>query len=138
MNTSPIREKINRFNAAPKLDFAIELVRELSDWLNTMERVNSDEGWEYHSIVFDKLRQDELIELLVDMLVITGNADKLAFIRLLDRDKIKKAVDFLVKNKDKNNHRNIYTIATLLDMAEAEGVKVETIVELVKYANRSN
>lgn len=129
-----LQDKFTRYKQKPSLDFASELLSEVEVWINAVEFSASESEMDKIAAEFSNYDKDQLIDMLIKMLVISGNGDKLALMQILNRDKLKKTVDFLYNQKDRVNHLNIYTISTLLEIADHDGWKVNNLADLVRYA----
>ena len=134
MDTTLLYNKIKRFDEVAPGKFAKEITHEFESWVKAFDKYIEELSWEemkVHEVIH---KQEELIDFLVKLLVITGNSDKLMLSRVMDPEIIREAVDFLFKLKDKQNHNNIYTIGVLLYLAKRDGKQINNLVDLVTYA----
>lgn len=139
MNTKLLYEKIDRFEKViedNKLSkkFLIEIVNDFKIWLIAIEKVNGGLEFDIISLNFKIKNLEFVIDQYKKLLLITGNGSVLIASTIMDNDKFSETIEFLFKNKDRFNSKNIYQIGKLLELAKNEGIEIETITDLVRYA----
>jgi len=134
MNTAPLLKNIEHLKGHPDRNAAYT-AGVIAEWIKVIDQAMFDNEMEIEMLAGKVAFNEDRTDLFAKLLVITGNTDKLVAMQILGVEKFDRAVGFLFDAKDKINHRNIYAIATLLDLAEQEGKKITTLQELVNYAN---
>jgi len=138
MDTSIVKQKIRDFEAKSNNPFSEQIIREFKSWFVACENYISDLEQSNMELTVYMDRNNEWIELLTKLLVITGNANKITQLQVMDKHKAELVVNFLLKQKDRVNHENLYVIATLLELAKKEGKEITTVKRLVEYARTGN
>ena len=138
MDTRLLHEKINRFSeliSKGKLNFQIarEFVIDMNTWITNVDGQLSEYEIDIMLQAYEIKQRNDMIQLLCDILLLTGNGGIITTLSFTDMDKIKKAVDFLFKNRDRNNCKDIYKIGSLLEIAERDGIIIETIDQFREY-----
>jgi len=139
MNTNLLHEKITRFSTQlneGKLNIQIckELVTDLNTWMAAIDKAIG--SYEFDQLVQadNILKLNETIEYLEKVIILTGHTEVLTAASLMDKSSYRKAIDFLLNNKDRLNASNLHQIGTLLELSENENKGIKTLVELVNYA----
>jgi hypothetical protein len=141
METKILKDKIKRFSdlvstGKLNLNMAKEIIVDMNTWIDSVDKRFSEYEMEKMMDAWEVKRRSETIEILTDLLLLTGNGGLLTILSFADRDKVKKGIEFLFKNKDRKNCKDIYKIASILEMAESDGIKIETIPQFREYVGR--
>jgi hypothetical protein len=132
MDTSILHTRIDEFKAKAKHPVSQEMIKLFESWFLTLENYLSEvelDNFELNNIVH---QQQEMISLLSDIIIITGNADKLYGINLNDQY-VKDAINLLLISKDRKNHCSLNAISALLYIHSDK--KFESIKQLKEYAS---
>lgn len=135
MDTRTLHDRIEEYQSNTKNPAAKEMLNYFKDWLYAIENYITDLEWDNIEKIYAIKQQDDMIELLIKLLIITGNTDHIVDLRIIDGEKINTAVDFLFKNRVKN--QNLHTIASLIDMAKQNGKNIYSMVDLVEYGRKN-
>lgn len=133
MDTSILHTRIKEYKAKAKNPMSQEIISLFESWLIPVEKYISDVELTNFQLDHEIDKHKETIRLLYDLLIITGNADKLIALNLKDRYTIE-AISLLLKNKDRVNHKSLSAISTLLYINKDK--TFETLEELKEYATR--
>ena len=132
MDTSILHTRMNEYQQKAKHPMQKEMIGYFKNWLYSLENYISELEMENYDLVHNITNQQERIEILAQLLIITGNSDKL----VRNSELIKEAVNLLANSKDRHNHRELGTISILLKCAKTEGVVINTLKDLKDYASR--
>ena len=131
MDTSILHSRINDYKAKATHPMSKEMILLFESWFLTIENYISDVEMDNFKLNQKIIKLNETINLLSDLLIISGNADKLT-INPDDKYMIE-AISLLLKNKDRKNHDSLSTISTLLYINSDKSFK--TLKELKDYVN---
>ncbi len=132
MDTSILHTRIKDFKAKANNPVSKEMILLFESWFTTIENYLSDIEMDNIRLNMTINKQQELINLLCDMLIISGNADKL--ILDINDEHTKEAIYLILKNKDRLNHGSITSISTLLKIHSDKNFN--SLKELKEYATR--
>lgn len=134
MNTAPLIKNVEQLKTYPDRNVSYT-AGVIAEWLKSIEFKLLENEMELDMVSGRLAHYDDRTEIFFKLLVITGNADKLVTMQILESEKFNRAVNFLFEVNDRLNHHNIFAVATLLDLAANEGKEIHTIKDLVNYAN---
>jgi Icc-related predicted phosphoesterase len=112
MNIDLIYTKIKDFEQRKSKLSGSEVLSYLKNRLKEVEQYISEVELNNAEFNYKLQQKDELIDILVKLLIITGNADKLTLD--LNSEHVRQSIDLLLKNKDRNNHTKISLIGYFL------------------------
>ena len=98
MDTSILHSRIKEYKAKAKNPLTQEIILLFESWLTPTERYISDVELTNFQLDHEIDKLKETINLLCDLLIITGNADKLVILEIKDKY-TKEAIMLLLKNK---------------------------------------
>ena len=131
MDTSILHTRIKDYKAKATHPTSKEMITLFETWLVPIEQYISDVELSNFQLDLEVAKLKEMISMLYDIIIITGNADKLTTIE----DKYtQEAISLLLKNKDRINHNSLSAISTLLYINSDQ--KFESIEQLKEYASR--
>ena len=133
MDTSILHSRIKEYKAKAKNPLTQEIILLFESWLTPTERYISDVELTNFQLDHEIDKLKETINLLCDLLIITGNADKLVMLEIKDKY-TKEAIMLLLKNKDRINHQSLSAISALLYINRDE--TFNSIEQLKEYASR--
>jgi acyl-CoA synthetase (AMP-forming)/AMP-acid ligase II len=131
METTILHSRIRNNKAKYTNPVYRQLLAEYENWLYAIENYIADIEQDNFTQAQMIHQQEEMIEFLVKILCIYQMGEVMVSLRTMDEQKVKRAIDFLFKNKE---YQNLYVTATLLELAEADGKKIETVAQLADYA----
>jgi acyl-CoA synthetase (AMP-forming)/AMP-acid ligase II len=131
METTILHSRIRNNKAKYTNPVYRQLLAEYENWLYAIENYIADIEQDNFTQAQMIHQQEEMIEFLVKILCIYQMGEVMVSLRTMDEQKVKRAIDFLFKNKE---YQNLYVTATLLELAEADGNKIETVAQLADYA----
>lgn len=133
MDTSILHSRIAEYKAKAKNPSSQGMILLFETWFQSIESYLSD----VELINFEQDHKIEelqgIINILCDIIIITGNAEKLYSLNLKDKHTLE-AIRLLLKSKDRINHKSISAISTLLHINSDRSFK--SIRELKEYATR--
>ena len=132
MDTSILHTRIKEFKEKAKNPTSKEMILLFETWFLSIENYMADveiDNFELNKKI-EKLY--ETINFLFDIIVITGNADKLV-INQKDKYTIE-AISLLLKSKDRKNHNSITAISALL--SSYPDTKFSSLKQLKDHASR--
>ena len=133
MDTSILHSRIKEYKVKAKNPLTQEIVSLFESWLIPAEKYIADLELTNFQLDHEIDKQKDIINLLYDLLIITGNADKLAALDVKDKY-TREAILLLLKNKDRVNHQSLSAISALLYIYKDK--TFETLKELKDYASR--
>ena len=133
MDTSILHSRIKEYKAKAKNPLTQEIISLFESWLIPTEKYIADLELTNFGLDHEIDKQKETINLLYDLLIITGNADKLAALDVKDKY-TREAILLLLKNKDRVNHQSLSAISALLYINKDKSF--ESLKELKDYASR--
>lgn len=133
MDTSILHTRIKEYKAKAKNPISQEIILLFESWLIPVEKYISDVELINFQLDHEIDKHKETIRLLYDLLIITGNADKLAALDLKDKYTID-AIRLLLKDKDRVNHQSLSAISALLYINRDK--TFNSLKELKEYASR--
>lgn len=133
MDTSILHTRIAEYKEKAKHPVSKEMINLFESWFLTIEKYVSDLELDNFQLEKKITEQQESISLLLDLLIITGNADKINALNLNDEYTIE-AIRLLLKSKDRKNHNSLSAISTLLYLHSDK--KFESLKQLKEYASR--
>jgi len=133
MDTSILHTRIKEYKSRAKNPLTQEVILLFESWLTPVEKYISDVELTNFQLDHEIDRLRETIGLLCDLLIITGNADKLAILEIKDKY-TKEAIMLLLKNKDRINHQSLSAISALLYINRDKNF--DSIKQLKEYASR--
>lgn len=113
MDTSILHSRIKEYKEKAKNPMSQEMIRLFESWLIPVEKYISDVELTNFQLDYEIDKLKETINLLYEILIITGNADKLAILEMNDKY-TRDAILLLLKNKDRVNHHSLSAISALL------------------------
>jgi hypothetical protein len=131
MDTSILHSRISEYKEKAKHPTSKEMILLFESWFMAIENYIADIELDNFGLQAKIRRQENTISLLMDVIIITGNADKIVN---LEDQFTREAITLLLKSKDRKNHSEISTISTLLHLHSSQ--KFESIEQLREYATR--
>jgi len=114
MDSSILHKRIQEYKSKAAHPVSKEMILLFESWFLSIENYISE--IELHNFNLDYKNREliETIDILTDLLIISGNADKL----LLDLkdESIKKSIKLLLQSKDRKNHNSIIAISALINL----------------------
>lgn len=130
MDTSILHTRIQEYKDKAKNPVSKEMIFLFESWLLSIENHVSDVDLENY-ILTNKVNELEgTISLLMDLLIVTGNSDKLTSLNIKD-EHTQKAINLLLKSKDRKNYNSISAISALLYINNDK--EFESIEDLKAY-----
>lgn len=133
MDTSILHTRIKEYKLRAKNPLTQEIILLFESWLTPIEKYISDVELTNFQLDHEIDRLRETIKILCDLLIITGNADKLVILDIKDKY-TKEAIMLLLKNKDRINHQSLSAISALLYINRDKNF--DSIKQLKEYASR--
>lgn len=131
METAILHSRIQKNKAKYTNPVYKQLLAEYENWLYAIENYIADIEQDNFTQAQMIHRQEEMIDYLVKILCIHQMGDVMVSLRTMDEAKVKRAIDFLFKNKQ---YQNFYVTATLLEMADADGYRINDMKQFTEYA----
>jgi hypothetical protein len=132
MDTSILHSRISEYKDKAKHPQSKEMIALFENWFLTIENYLSEVELNNFELINKIGKLNETINILSDLLIITGNADKL-LINADDKYTIE-AISLLLKNKDRKNHDSLSEISTLLYINSEKSF--DNLKQLKEYVNR--
>lgn len=112
MDTSILHSRILEYKEKAKHPTSKEMILLFESWFLSIENYLSEIEMDNFRMIISLQKKDELIDTLCDIIIITGNADKL----LIDPEdqNTKDAIQILLKEKDRKNHNSLSAISAFL------------------------
>ena len=133
MDTSVLHKRILEYKEKAKNPTSKEMILLFESWFTAIENYLGEVEMDYYMAQNKITELQNTISLLCDVIILTGNSDKIEPIKNNDPD-IKKAIDLLLKSKDRKNINSIIAVAGLLSLYP--DVNFESIKQLKEYACR--
>lgn len=132
MDTSILHTRILEYKEKAKNPLTKDVLFLFESWFLEIENYMS--GLEIDNFYLNnKIRElQEIINALSELLIITGNADKLFAIDLRDQN-TRDAISLIMKSKDRKNADAISAISALLYINSDK--KFESVQQLKEYVN---
>ena len=130
MDTSILHKRILEYKEKAKHPTSKEMILLFESWFTSIENYVGDMEMEYYMAQNKITDLQNTISLLCDVIILTGHADKIESIKSEDPD-IKKAIDLLLKSKDRKNLNSIVAIAGLISLYP----KAVNLKQLKDYAS---
>ena len=115
MDTSILHTRIKEYKQNAKNPTSREMILLFETWFLSIENYISDIEMNNFESQIRISEFENIISYLCDIIIITGHSDKIEA-RTNNDPHIKKAVDLLLKNKDRRNYNSIIAISALLSM----------------------
>lgn len=133
MDTSILHTRILEYKAKAKNPVSQEMISMFETWFVTIESYVSD--LELDNFRLEKKVEElhEGIDLLSDLLIISGNTDIL-FVPDFKDKYTRDAVTLLLKSRDRKNFKSIVAISALLQLNP--DTKFDSIKQLKEHASR--
>ena len=133
MDTSILHSRIKEYKEKAKNPVSQDIVRLFESWLIPTEKYIADLELTNFELDYKIDNLKETISLLYEILIITGNADKLTILEMKDKY-TRDAILLLLKNKDRVNHQSLNAISTLLYINKDQ--TFESLKQLKDHATR--
>ena len=133
MDTSILHSRIKEYKEKAKNPVSQDIVRLFESWLIPTEKYIADLELANFELDYKIDNLKETISLLYEILIITGNADKLTILEMKDKY-TRDAILLLLKNKDRVNHQSLSAISTLLYINKDQ--TFESLKQLKDHATR--
>lgn len=130
MDTSILHTRIAEYKEKAKHPTSKEMILLFETWFSAIENYLSDIEIDNFQLNKKIQQQQELIDFLADIIIVTGNADKLT-IDISDKY-TREAILLLLKDRDRKNHASLSAISTLLYINSEKSF--ESIKQLKEYA----
>jgi hypothetical protein len=131
MDTSILHTRIAEYKSKASHPVSKEMILLFENWFLTIENYISDVELDNFALNHKILKLNETINLLSDMLIISGNADKL--IINPDDEYVIEAISLLLKNKDRKNHESLSAISSLLQINSDKSF--DSLKQLKEFVN---
>lgn len=133
MDTSILHSRIKEYKAKAKNPTSKEMILLFESWFLSIENYMSGIEMDYFEAQKRITDLQETVSYLCDLIILSGHSGLLEIINNSDPG-IKKAVDLLLKSKDRKNNHSLIAISALLDIYP--DVEFKNIEQLKNYANR--
>lgn len=133
MDTSILHNRIKEYKEKAKHPTSKEMILLFESWFTAIENYLSEQEMDYYMAQRKISEHEETISKLCDLLILTGHSDKIEALQSTDPD-VKKAIDLLLKSKDRKNINSVIAVAGLLRIYS--GVEFENIKQLKDHASR--
>lgn len=133
MDTSILHKRILEYKEKAKNPTSKEMILLFESWFTAIENHLGELEMDYYMAQRKITEHEETISQLCDVIILTGNADKIESIKSEDPN-IKKAYNLLLKSKDRKNLSSITAIAGLLGIYP--DIDFENIKQLKDHATR--
>ena len=133
MDTSILHKRILEYKEKAKNPTSKEMILLFESWFTAIENHMGDMEIDYYMAQKKIASLEETMSMLCDIIILTGNADKVELVFSVDPD-IKKAIVLLLKSKDIKNINNVVGISALLNIHS--GIDFENIKQLKDHATR--
>lgn len=130
MDTSILHTRIQEYKGKAKNPTSKEMIFLFESWLLSIDNHVSEIEIENYILNNKIIELRELIGLLLDIIIITGNEEKI-FLLQVDEKNARNAIDLLMKSRDRVNHKSLSAITALLHINE--GKQFESIAQLKEY-----
>ena len=131
MDTSILHTRIKEYKAKAKNPLSQEIISLFEAWFIPAEKYISDLELSNYQLDQEAIKLKETIDILYNIIIITGNADKLATLEVKDKY-TQDAILLLLKNKDRVNHQSLSAISALLHIHSDK--TFENVQQLKEYA----
>jgi hypothetical protein len=133
MDTSILHKRILEYKAKANHPTSKEMILLFESWFTAIENYLADMEMDYYVAQNKISRLEAIISQLCDVIILTGHSDKIESIKNEDPD-IKKAIELLLKSKDRKNLSSVVAIAGLLSLYP--GVDFKNIKQLKDHVTR--
>ncbi len=130
MDTSILHSRILEYKEKAKHHTSKEMILLFETWFLSIENYISDIEMDYFEAQIKITELRDIISHLCDIIIITGNSDKI-YVAGLNDPSIKKAINLILKNKDRKNHNSITAISALLSIYP--GIEFDNIQQVKNY-----
>lgn len=132
MDTSILHSRIEEYKVKAKHPTSKEMIFFFETWLTSLENYVSGIEMDNFEAQSKINQQQDTINLLFDLLIISGYADVLIGVDLNDKYIIE-AINLLLKSKDRKNYKSLHAIASLLYINSDR--KFESLKQLKEYVD---
>ena len=133
MDTSILHSRIKEYKEKAKNSVSQDIIKLFESWLIPTEKYIADLELTNFELDYKIDNLKETINLLYEILIITGNADKLTILEMKDKY-TRDAILLLLKNKDRVNHQSLSAISALLYINKDKSF--ESLKQLKDHATR--
>lgn len=113
MDTSILHTRIKEYKAKAKNPISQEMIFLFETWLVAIDNHVSEVEIENYVLTDRIIELTKTIEILTDILIVTGNSDKVVLLEGKDQY-VDKAIRMLLESKDRQNHLSLSAISSLL------------------------
>jgi hypothetical protein len=133
MDTSILHDRIKEYKEKAKNPASKEMILLFETWFLSIENYISDIELNYFEAQVKITELKKIISNLCDIIILSGQSDKIDFITNNDPS-IKKAIELLLKSKDRKNYNSIIAISALLDIYPE--IEFKNLQQLKDHASR--
>ncbi len=131
MDTSILHKRILEYKEKAKNPVSKEMILLFESWFTALENHMGDMEMDYYMAQQKITDLENTISMLCDVLILTGHSDKIEILRSEDPD-IKKAINLLLKSKDRKNLNSVIAVAGIISLYP--DLNFETVKDLKDHA----
>ena len=133
MDTSILHTRIKEYKDKAKHPTSKEMILLFETWFLSIENYLSGIEMDNFEAQMKITELRNIIDSLCEIIILTGHADKIEKVNFTDPN-IKKAIDLLLKTRDRKNLNSIIAISTLLSIYP--DIEFTDVKQLKDYAGR--